>query len=223
LLAIAGYFGLDSLPPGCSGGRLGVFGPFCERTGVLAERPWVGGPRTETDLAPDHLHAQIPMGVRVPHQASLAGGSLDDSTPAVLVIARFDDPRATPCVPEGRDCGQELVIERIAWVEGRDYPNTATVDPRLERGDLTGADLRRRARNASAALAPDGYQLLAVYVLPETLARMHPEAAAGLVADQGVWYVRGLRRAGSPDRIDWLVADAEADQALRYGSVVTTR
>jgi hypothetical protein len=52
---------------------------------------------------------------------------------------------------------------------------------------------------------------------------MHPEAAAGLDDDRPVWYVRGLRAAGGPNRIDWLVVDAVNELTLAHGSIATNR
>lgn len=223
VIAIGGYLGENSIPAGCSGGRLGIFGPFCERTAILAEVPWEGGPRLETDLPPYHLHPQIPVGVRVPYQASLIAGPLDDPSPAVVVIARFDDPRATPCVPQGRHCGQELVIERVAWVEGRDFPAVPTIDPALGTAASTGADRRDEAATARDAMTSDGYELLTAYMLPAMLSQFHPEAAEGLAPDHAVWYVRGLHRAGDPSLIDWLVMDPGTGRIVARGSIPTSR
>src|SRR5690348_17247459 len=39
VVAVAGYLGLDEIPDSCRDSRLGIFGPFCRRVGVLAETP----------------------------------------------------------------------------------------------------------------------------------------------------------------------------------------
>ena len=57
LIAVAGYLGENTVPAGCSGGKLRVFGPTCERTAVLAETrvAWVNGEEYPTFPTVDPL------------------------------------------------------------------------------------------------------------------------------------------------------------------------
>jgi hypothetical protein len=220
VLAVAGYFAVGEQPPACPGAGLGIVVPFCERTGILAEGPWSGTTAGETDLPPFHLHPQIPYGVRVPYLA--AAGGVDGALPVIL-LARFDDARAEACIPEGRHCGQELVVERIAWVDGDAFPRTITVDPAVS-GGPPGAEVERRGAEATAALARGAYPLLAVLLRPSTLADIDPETAAALptgalTTDDAVWYVRALHRTGEPTRVDWLVLEADAQRVIASGSI----
>ena len=224
VIAIAGYLRENGPATGCGAGDVqGNVATSCERTAVLAADPWSGGPLGERELPPFHLHAQFPAGIREPSQASLFARSNEDPSPAVVVIARFDDPRATPCVPEGRHCGQELVVERVAWVLGLDYPSVPTVDPNADTSGRPNVDLLRDAGLAEAGAPADGYPLLTAYVLPAMLARVDATAAAGLPPGRAVWYVRVLHRVGDPGRIDWFVIDPRTRHTLIQGSVATSR
>jgi hypothetical protein len=229
VIAVAGYLSLD--PPtevcgdGGAGGGLGTVVPFCTRTAVLAGSPWPAGEQEETSLAPYHLHPQIPPGVRVPFSVASASRVGADAK-AVILLARFDDPRAAACVPEGRHCGQELVVERIAWVDGDSYPRSVTVDPAAGTGAISREELRRRAAAARDALPDGGVGLLTALVTRDTLTAMHPEAAA-LAAPapigDAVWYARGLARFGDPGEIHWAVTTAAGDRVLASGVESTSR
>ena len=221
VVAVAGYLALDEQPSDCIGGGLGIAVPFCERTGVLAEDPWSGVTTTGRGLPPFHLHPQIPSGVRVPYLAASAA-SLGRPAQPVVVLARFDDPRAAPCVPGGRHCGQELVVERVVWIDGEDFPRVVTIDPGL-RIDTDGGRIRGQADWAVSTLPPEGYPLLAVLVRTDTLATLDPDAAASVPTDarDGVWYVRGLSHVGDPDQVDWLVLDAIDQRILARGAIAT--
>ena len=221
VVAIAGYLALDEQPSDCVGGGLGVVVPFCERTGVLANDPWSGQATAEEDLPPYHLHPQVPSGVRVPYLAASAARLGSPGQP-VVILARFDDPRAETCTPAGRHCGQELVVERIGWFDGEYFPRTVTIDPGVPTGGLPDGEIRDQARYAVAQLGPDAYPLLSVLVRAATLAEIHPEAAAQLPPQvTAAWYVRGLREAGDPTRIDWLVVDAVNEVTLASGAIST--
>jgi len=118
------------------------------------------------------------------------------------------------------------VVERVAWVDGIEYPTTATVDPLADDADLTLADLRRDATIASATLPASSYPLLEVLVRPETIARIDPAiaAAAGALApDAVVWLVRGLHDRGDPTQIDWRIVARDGGRVIASGSIQTTR
>jgi hypothetical protein len=213
-IAISGYLGLRDLPETCRDTRLGPFGAFCARVGVLAQAPW----EADTGFAQlgSHLHPQFPVGVRVPFRvAEMARSGWAAS--AAVVIARFDDPRARRCVPAGRHCGEELVVERVAWVEGEDYPRTVTVDPAVTPDPGTVTSLAPAARRAASHLPVGSVPLLTALVRPGTITWMDP-AMASVVAgldEEVVWYVRALDNARTPSAIDWVVADPSGAVLLR--------
>jgi hypothetical protein len=223
LLAIAGYLAMDAQPEDCYSPVTGIVLPFCVRTGVLGDEPWMGGGLSDPPRPPFHLHPQLPSAVRVPYLAASAA-RLGIPAQPVIVLARFDDARAMPCIPEGRHCGQELVVERVAWMDGEVFPpSIATVDPWLAGGPLVDPVIENQRDQAVARLGPDSYPLLAALVRRGTLEDMHPVAAAA-VADAdftaGLWYVRGLEVAGRPDRIDWLIVDGFTEQTLASGQII---
>ena len=226
VVAVAGYLGLDAIPDDCRDTRLGVFGPFCTRIAVLAEAPWYGATNSGPDTPGFHLHPQFPVGVRMPSQSAFVAISPSTRTPPVVLLGRFGDDRAERCVPGGRHCGQEFVVERVAWVDGIEYPTTATVDPLADDAGLTQADLRRDATIASATLPASSYPLLEVLVRPATIARIDPAIAAAtdaLAPDAVVWLVRALHERGDPTQIDWRIVARDGGRVIASGSIKTTR
>ena len=114
-IAIAGYLGEEVAGPGCRFDQPAFPRTACVRVAVLAADPWDGRSVSERELPPYHLHAQVLAGVDVRVGEPATDRPNDPRSLAVIVVAHFDDPRAEPCVPEGRHCGQELVIESVAW------------------------------------------------------------------------------------------------------------
>jgi len=226
VVAVAGYLGLDTIPDDCRDARLGVFGPFCTRVAVLGQEPWFGVTDNRPDAPGFHLHPQFPVGVRMPSQSAFVAISPSTRTPPVVLLGRFGDDRAELCVPGGRHCGQEFVVERVAWVDGIEYPTTATVDPLADDAGLTLADLRRDATIASATMPASSYPLLEVLVRPATIALIDPAIAAAtdaLAPDAAVWLVRGLHERGDPTQIDWRVVARDGGSVIASGSFKTTR
>jgi hypothetical protein len=224
VVAVAGYLGLDSIPGACGDdARLGIFGPFCERIAVLAADPWYGATHNAPDVAGFHLHPQFPVGVRMPSQATNVALSPSTSSPAVVVLGRFSDPRASPCEPGGRHCGLELVVEQVAWVDGAEYPTAPTVDPLVDLSRGTLATLRGEATNAEGFLAPGAHPLLTALVDPATIPANEP-AAASAAADltEPVWLLRALHARGDPSRTDWLIVARDGSVVLDAGSIVTS-
>ena len=222
VVAVAGYLGLDEIPALCRDRVLGVFGAFCWRVAVLGQQPWYGATHNAPDAPGFHLHPQFPPAVRVPSQASFVALSPSTATPAVILLARFSDSRAEECIPYGRHCGQELVVERVAWVDGTEYPRTATVDPDAETPERTGAAVRRDQALAAATLPAGGYPLLTALVDPGMIGEVEPTAAAAATElSDPVWLVRGLHARGDPSRIDWRIVTADGREILADGSVET--
>jgi hypothetical protein len=221
VIAVAGFLGLDTIPGECRDSRLGVFGPFCRRVAVLGEMPWYGATHSSPDPAGFHLHPQFPVGVRIPSQASFVAMSPSTATPPVILLARFSDPRAEACVPGGRHCGQELVVERVAWVDGDEYPTTPTIDPAVDAGG-TLAELRRDGAQAGTSLPAGGYPLFTALVAPATIAAVEPAAADAATGLSGpVWLLRGLHAQGDPSRVDWRIVARDGLGVLAEGSVET--
>jgi hypothetical protein len=223
VIAVAGFLGLDRIPDECRDSRLGVFGPFCRRVGVLGETPWFGSRETSPDPAGFHLHPQFPVGVRIPSQASYVALSASTAAPPVILLARFSDARAEPCVPGGRHCGQELVVERVVWLDGVEYPTTPTIDPAADDAGATLVELRQDAARAGSTLPGGGYPLFTALMAPATVAAIEP--AAGSVASPlagPVWFLRGLHAQGDPTRIDWRIVARDGLRVLAQGTVDTT-
>ena len=223
LVAVGGYLGLDALPDTCVDGRLGIFGPFCERIAVLGEDPWYGATNNGPDAPGFHLHPQFPVGVRMPSQATNVAISPSTATPPVVIIGRFNDSRARPCEPAGRHCGLELVVERVAWVDGTAYPTTPTLDPLVEVRDGSIASLRRGASLAEGFLASGAYPLLTALVDPSTIAAIEPRAASAAARlTEPAWLLRSLHERGDTSRVYWLIVAEDGSAVVASGSVDTT-
>lgn len=208
VVAVGGYLGVREQPV-CSG-------TFCDRTGILAE-----GPFTATtgfaDIGP-HLHPQLPTGVVLPSTAHIAGAAApqaDAAAPAAIVIARFDDQRARRCLPAGRHCGQELVVERVAWTDGDSYPPMIATGPGVPL--VRAGRLFAAGRAAERGLGAGSTPMMTVLVRPGTITYIDP-AMAPLLRDLGqgpVWYVRGLQLAPGGDAIAWVIAEPDGSFLLR--------
>ncbi|HEU0243493.1 MAG TPA: hypothetical protein VFQ75_06265 [Candidatus Limnocylindrales bacterium] len=225
VVAVAGYLGMDAIPGACRDARLGVFGPFCARVAVLGEAPWYGATQSGPDAPGFHLHPQFPVGVGMPSQAAFVAISASTQTPPVVLLGRFADDRAARCVPDGRHCGQEFVVERVAWVDGAAFPTTPTIDPLADIGGVSLAQVRADEAGALATLPAESYPLLAALVAPATIARVDPAIAlsAGRLRQAAVWLVRGLHAPGDPTRIDWRVVSRDGGRVLASGSIQETR
>jgi hypothetical protein len=206
--AIGGHLGVREQPV-CSG-------TFCDRTGILAESPFTAA--TEFGEIGPHLHPQLPTGVALPSSADIAEAEparAGAAAPAAVVIARFDDERARRCLPAGRHCGQELVVERVAWVDGESYPAILAIDPAVT-PVRSSHQLRSAARAAERGLGIGATPLMTVLVRPGTIAYIDP-LMAPFLPDLGpgpVWYVRGLRQEPGAGTIGWVVAEEDGSLLL---------
>ena len=207
--AVAGYLGVRELPA-CGG-------TFCARTGILAMSPFTAATGF-ADIGV-HLHPQLPAGVVLPRAANLADvepHAGDSQAPLAIVVARFDDPRARECLPAGRHCGEELVVERVVWVDGDSYPANRAVEPAVP---VTPPAIRVRTagRAAERGLGSSATPMMTVLVRPGTIAYID-SAIAPFLTDIGpdpVWYVRGLQLGPGEPAIEWVIARADGSLLLR--------
>jgi hypothetical protein len=122
--------GTATVPPGtavATSGRLSIVGPpdactadpdplgaWCAREGVLSG--------TSRNLATPgrapHVHLVVPPGVRLPAAVREAHLTPDAGGTHAIVIGRFGQAGEAACTGIERDCGDLLVVERVAWVDG---------------------------------------------------------------------------------------------------------
>lgn len=218
VLAIAGHLRYRSTASPCPPTGYGPYDPLCHRFGVLAASPIDPAPSGDGPGIPwrmgAHLHPQFPVGTPLPREVrtTLRGGSVP-----VVLIARFDDPRAIPCEPGGRHCGEELVVERVAWVEGREWFRATLLDPLLDI-DRDHDEWRARRRSAIAVMPGTPAVLTAALLSEPTLARVDPAVGAVLHGRplEAVWYLRALEPAPTP-RVVWAVVDDATGELLASG------
>lgn len=177
---------------------------LCRRAAVLRSIPgdsW-GSP---------HIHLQVLPGL------SLAALPEDpgDGVPVVL-IGHFRDGRALGCVPDGRNCGHEMVIDRVAWADGRELPRSLVVS-------LPSRDAQPTRPPARAGSIVEFYGTLPVRTVSvlglagEDLHLVDPDAAA-VVASRGAppaiaWYVRFIVPEAVNGRVNWATGWAVVDDA----------
>jgi hypothetical protein len=231
-VAIAGYLSIPGLPPECADGHLGPFDGTCELRTILADSPAVESspstPGVSVRGMGSHLHPRMLPGVRLPYDVADTPSGDGEPVP-VIVIGRFTDADRDTCASEGRHCGEAFAVERIAWVNGDDYPRMTMLDPALD-VDWGDATWRSRRDHARSALGERRIPLAIAFATPELLRRLDPQAAAlagevlerrGTAATSAVWYVRGLDfDAGTvrvaPPRLAWVVVD-DAGTVLAAG------
>jgi len=213
-IAVSGFLHVDSSADlVCAGEPGGSVGPWCERLGVLAARPW---PSTSSPTArsraplrlPPHLRLSIPVGVRLPQAVEDAHEKAQGDVTRVLVVGRFA-PTVSGCGRLSRGCGKAFVVERFAWADGLRVALTPLIADPLQTGT-------KRANPFEAVLRERELPLAAVLTWPDGIARLDPDAAALAAAgppSEPVWYVRVLEDAGDPggDRlVRWmLLADRD--------------
>ncbi len=175
---------------------------LCRRAAVLRSVPgesW-GSP---------HIHLQALPGL------SLAALPEDpgDGVPVVL-IGHFRDGRALGCVPDDRNCGHEMVIDRVAWAVGRELPRSLVVS-------VPSRDAQPTRPPARAGSIVEFYGTLPVRTvsvlgLPgQDLHLIDPDAAAA-VASRGMppaiaWYVRFIVPEAVNGRVNWATGWAVVD------------
>lgn len=199
---------------------VGAAAAFCLREAVLREAPG-------TDWGVAHFHAQLLPGTglgRIRGVFAAAGG---DPVPVVLV-AHFGDARGESCIDAGRHCGEELVVDRIAWALGAHWrPPTAI------RATGTGTEALRSVSEV-LEIAENAYgslRVVSVAGVPTAELDLVEPGAADLVAATGAasldglaWLVRAIveARPGDPPgaaRTWLLVDDRTATVVAAPGSV----
>ena len=181
---------------------------FCRRESVLREAP-------DTGWGGAHLHPQLLPGTGLGRTRRLLAQEPGSPLP-VVVLAHFGDPRVASCSMGGRHCGEELVIDRIAWADGKPTRPAVAVRPAgpVMETARTGWDAMELAEAAYG-----GIQAVAVAGIPAAdLATVEP-AAAGLASPSGfAWLVRAIVEPGPRDPRGairtWLVVDDRTGQVV---------
>lgn len=238
LVAVAGHLTLD--PRGTECGEGSTAGPasvVCRRTGLLAtssdpvlgvvgdsdqrQVTWLGRPGP-------HLHPEFLPGTPLPGiiKAEVVNRRVPIEAVPAVVLGRFDDPRARPCLPGRRHCGFEFVVDRIIWSAGRWRERVVIHDPTI---DVVPATTRQPATLLGGADLLGASLILTEALLSvETLSRVDP-GVAGEIAGQAtgpVWYLRGLvRETGHSPRtaVAWAVLDATTGAVLAVGDTTSSR
>jgi hypothetical protein len=211
--AVSGYLRVDGpVDPGCVGDAAegteaaDPLGPWCAREAILFDAWWTR--ETATDPFPPHLHLVVPAGVRLPPGVLATEDEPDGGGARVVVIGRPETPD-DPCGAGSRDCGERLVVERFAWVDG----TLAGVTPLLAEPLRTGT---RRPNPWLPHLGTGELPLAAVLDWPDGIARLDAAAAARAAAEPAnvpLWYVRVLGAdtgGGRPRDVRWMLL-AERD------------
>jgi hypothetical protein len=227
LVAVAGYLTVDPRGRNCAHeSEDSAADSFCLRSAilsatfdpVLAVNSSESGPSASRLGTPrSHLHPQILPGTAIPPW--LVSGTdqrIGELTPvAVVVIGRFDDPRARDCQPGRRHCGEEFVLERIAWADGQWIGRPIVRDPVVPAAEQAMSGQIRRLLTSRES--DRGEVILSEALLSVDLLRaVDPTAAAAIGggSPDPVWYVRSVGRAVADvdERREWRIAWAVLDQ-----------
>jgi hypothetical protein len=185
---------------------------FCRRAAVLRSSP-------DATWREPHLHPQFLPGLSLAALPEDPGGGVP-----VVLIGHFRDGRTLGCVPDGRNCGHELVVDRVAWADGRELPSSLAVSLP---GPLN-APTRPPAGAGRIVELLGAVPVRAVSVAGvqgEDLHLLDPDAAA-VVASSGAppeiaWYVRFIVPDSVNGRVRWTVGWAVVDDAT--GEIVAQR
>ena len=190
---------------------------FCVRDAVLRESP--GG---EWSVA--HLHPQLLPGTGLGRARRLLVNPEGRSIP-VVVLAHFGDPRVAACAAGGRHCGEELVIDQVAWVYG-----APARPPVAVRSLAPGTDTYRSGWDAMdlAESAYGGIVAVSASGVPEAdLGLVEPEATDVPSPSGFAWLVRAIVEPRPSDPLGatrtWLVVDDRTGEvAPAPGAVAAT-
>jgi hypothetical protein len=228
-VAVSGFLSIDPRHRICLGVIPVLGDSFCRRAAILTDEPKpIFAVRTGDPSSTDriraigpHLHPQILPGTVLP--AELTEGEDTGDAPVepmpAVVIGRFGDPRAERCRPGGRHCGEEFVLERVAWIDGRWSDRDLARDPAIgpgaiARGSVTRAIASREADRGEVILSR-------AVVRRKLLSFIDPAAARALGANAGreVWYIRSLGKPPSSTEtvVKWAVVGHPTGLVLATG------
>ena len=230
LVAVAGFLTVDPRDRDCSAAGIGPrAGAFCLRSAILTgfaepilEVNWDenGSSAIRLGTSRPHLHPQILPGTAIPEElVATPDPRVRELAPVrAVVIGRFGDPRAHPCHPGRRHCGEEFVLERLAWAGGRWMTAPLVRDPSVPTTETAGGvDIPRliAAREADRSEAIMSRALVSVPLLRV----VHPDAVATLAGPVAgpVWYVRSITRIGGVAReapVTWVIVDNATGDVL---------
>ena len=199
---------------------LGAAAAFCLREAVLREAPGA-------DWGVAHLHPQLLPGTALGRIRRVFAATDGEPVP-VVVVAHFGDARAASCTGAGRHCGEEMVVDRIAWTLGApSRPPTAIRETRTGTEPLRSpAEVLEIAENAYGSL-----RAVSVTGIPEAELHLVEPGTADLAWPGGpasaggyAWLVRAMvePRPGDPPgavRTWLLVDDRTATVVAAPGSV----
>lgn len=220
VVAVGGYLRVSPAAD-CADAPGGSLGPWCARTGTLADTSWF--PASDgAPVRPPHVHLVVPIGVRLPTAVEGTAGT-DGGENRVLVVGRFAG--GAVCGSAGRDtgarCDDGFVVERFAWVDGVRVGLTPLIADRLDTGT-------RRPNPFELVLDAADMPLSAVLVWPDAIPGIDPAAAtlaAAGPASEPVWYLRvldGARGPGMERRIRWMLLAEKDLRVLGSGRPVGT-
>ncbi|MDQ3871274.1 MAG: hypothetical protein M3301_06635 [Chloroflexota bacterium] len=236
VVAVSGYLSLSGERASCSDSVVppGRLGSFCHRVGILVDSPQ--SPFNPTRGIPawwlgPHLHPQFPVGTRLPEETARTVLAARGAPLPVILVGRFDDPRAVRCPPDGRHCGEELVVDRVGWSDGEVWRRSTAFDPLLD------AKIRDRAWKARFGLVGSAFPgntpiLSATLIASQNLPRLEPQAAAAVTRRNprdALWLVRalvvGAGRRGEPavGRVVWAIVDASTGEIVARGPAPADR
>lgn len=234
LVAVAATLRSDPLPLHCGAIRQTLSRDFCLR--LVALFPLVaasasaaparsgGSPAPAQPFDEPSVDAIVAPGVALPPIVVFVSDLapwLTGNVPVVF-IGHYEDERAPVCPGSRGWCREQLVLERLVWMDGRDVAPGIAWDPALEAAvaPVDGA----AAAAARAWLQDRRAEVLSTSVVAATGLKGvvdQPLRDGGrLAADAAWWYVRAMRPASldGPAAVTWVVVDARTGSLLAAGA-----
>ena len=199
LVAVAGNLRSAPLPLRCPAMHLSLSQAFCHRLAALFPARGVAIPggtsSTAIGASDTQLAGHLLPGTGVPARFAPdneAGVHVNESVPVVL-IGRFEDPRAPACGTGQAWCRDDFAVELVAWAAGRwlEAPVVSDRDPALAAVPVDGRRLGAITRRA----ATEEERIISLAVVqPRLLAVIDPQAfrSAANSRRERLWYVRSI-------------------------------
>jgi hypothetical protein len=121
-----------------------------------------------------------------------AGVHVTESVPVILV-GRFEDPRAPACGTGQSWCRDDFVVELVAWAAGR-WLEAPLVSDRDPAGAAVPVDGRRLGAITRRAATEEERIISLAVMSPRLLAIIDPQAFRAAVSSRRdrLWYVRSI-------------------------------
>ena len=231
IVAIGGWLGAEDASTLCgddavAGGPatqpVDAAGPLCIRRVVLVASPWPSGAVLSVGAAGPHVHAFVPLGVRLPDDIATHTMAAGGAPIEVVAVGRFSD-LADGCGANGIACDTGFQLDGIAWTPDGDLASRPVFGPGVAGAQADWLLSNERVAER-LAVGDTGKAFVSVLLYAASLSRFDRRAAAAFEAHPSglVWYVRGLAMPRGPTGAPaaaWAIVDDTTLEVLAGADV----